>query len=166
MKHMFNRIRQVAPICTSSIAFARWHQRARRHSAVICAKTAEPIDLPFGLWTLVVLGRRKHKLNHIRQVAPIGITWGIQLNCPSVVAMRPYVKFEITLTTCCSYTPCEDELFYCCFFSFFTLLDFKKDLLLVKILFQYLNISNVSVFGNMCVFILYRFLFCCIYSLV
>ena len=116
MKHMFNRIRQVAPICTSSIAFARWHQRARRHSAVICAKTAEPIDLPFGLWTLVVLGRRKHKLNHIRQVAPIGITWGIQLNCPSVVAMRPYVKFEITLTTCCSYTPCEDELFYCCFF--------------------------------------------------
>jgi len=123
---MFNRIRQVAPICTSSIAFARWHQRARRHSAVICAKTAEPIDLPFGLWTLVVLGRRKHKLNHIRQVAPIGITWGIQLNCPSVVAIRPYVKFEITLTTCCSYTPCEDELFYCCFFSFFYTVRFQE----------------------------------------
>jgi len=31
-------------------------------------KTAEPIDLLFGLWTLV--GRRKHKFNHIRQVAP------------------------------------------------------------------------------------------------
>ena len=30
---------------------------------------AEPIDLPFGLWTRV--GRRKHKFNHIRKVAPI-----------------------------------------------------------------------------------------------
>jgi len=37
-------------------------------SAVSCAETAEPIDLPFGLWTLV--GRRKHKFNRIRQVAP------------------------------------------------------------------------------------------------
>jgi len=38
------------------------------HSAVSCAKTAEPIDLPFGLWTQV--GRRQHKFNRIRQVAP------------------------------------------------------------------------------------------------
>jgi len=30
---------------------------------------AEQIDLPFGLWTLV--GRRKHKFNHIRQIAPM-----------------------------------------------------------------------------------------------
>jgi len=30
---------------------------------------AEPIDLPFGLWTLV--SRRKHKFNRIRQVAPM-----------------------------------------------------------------------------------------------
>jgi len=30
---------------------------------------AELIDLPFGLWTLV--GRRKHKFNHICQVAPM-----------------------------------------------------------------------------------------------
>jgi len=53
----------------SSILFARWHQRTRQRSTVSCAKTAEPIDLPFGLWTRVV--RRKHKFNHIRQVAPM-----------------------------------------------------------------------------------------------
>jgi len=28
------------------------------------AQTAEPIDLPFGLWTRV--GRRKHEFNRIR----------------------------------------------------------------------------------------------------
>jgi len=38
---------------------------ARRHYAVSCAKMAEPIDLPFGLWTRV--GRKKHKFNRIRQ---------------------------------------------------------------------------------------------------
>jgi len=32
-----------------------------------CAKTAEPIHLPFRLWTWV--GRRMHKFNCIRQVA-------------------------------------------------------------------------------------------------
>jgi len=32
-----------------------------------CAKTAEPIDLLFGLWTWV--GRREH--NRIRQLAPV-----------------------------------------------------------------------------------------------
>jgi len=30
---------------------------------------AEPIDLPFGLWTWV--GQRKHMFNHTRQVAPM-----------------------------------------------------------------------------------------------
>jgi len=43
-------------------------RHTRRHSAVSCAKMAEPIDLPFGLWTRV--DRRKQKLNRIRQVAP------------------------------------------------------------------------------------------------
>jgi len=56
---------------TSSIIFARWCQCARQHSA--CKKrlnrTTEPIDLPFGLWTMV--GRRKHKFNRILQVAPM-----------------------------------------------------------------------------------------------
>jgi len=53
-----------------------------RLSAVSCAKTAEPIDLPFGLWTHV--SRRKHKFNCIRQVAPT--------NRPSAAAMRPCDK--------------------------------------------------------------------------
>ena len=35
----------------------------------LLAKTAEPISLPFKLWTWV--GRRKHKFNHIGQVAPM-----------------------------------------------------------------------------------------------
>jgi len=43
-------------------------------SAVRCAKTAEPIDLPFALSTRV--GRRMHKFNRIRQVAPI---------CPTIL---------------------------------------------------------------------------------
>jgi len=38
-------------------------------SAVSCAKTAKPIHLPFRLWTRV--GRRTHKYNRIRQVAPM-----------------------------------------------------------------------------------------------
>ena len=37
-------------------------------SAVSCAKMAGLIDLPFGLWTQV--GRKKHKLNCICQMAP------------------------------------------------------------------------------------------------
>jgi len=36
---------------------------------VSCAESAEPIDLPLRLWTLV--GRRKHKFNGICQVAPM-----------------------------------------------------------------------------------------------
>jgi len=47
----------------------RLRQCAWRHCAVSCAKTAEPIDLPFGLWTRV--GRKKHKFNRIFQVAPM-----------------------------------------------------------------------------------------------
>jgi len=67
-------------------------------SAVRCAATAKPIDLPFGLWTLV--GRRKHKFNRICQVVPmcphgrghIGATLRMQLNHPRAPAMRSYVK--------------------------------------------------------------------------
>jgi len=53
--------------------------------------------MPFGWWTRV--GRRKHKFNRIRQVAPtcphgghIGATWRIRLNRLFVAAIRPYVK--------------------------------------------------------------------------
>jgi len=41
----------------------------RSLAVVSCAKTAEPIHLPFRLWTRV--GQRMHKSNHIRQVAPM-----------------------------------------------------------------------------------------------
>jgi len=41
----------------------------RQHSVVSCAKMAETIDLPFGLWSRV--GQKKHKFNRIRQVAPM-----------------------------------------------------------------------------------------------
>jgi len=50
-KHEFNRIRQVAPMCSVSIVFDRWRQCTQGHCAVNYAETAEPIDLPFGLWT-------------------------------------------------------------------------------------------------------------------
>jgi len=44
------------------------HCEVYRLSAVSCAKMAQPIDLPFGLWTWV--GQKKYKFNHICQVAP------------------------------------------------------------------------------------------------
>jgi len=60
-------------------------------------KAAERVDLPFGLWTRA--GRRKHRFNRIRQVAPTcphrkhsGATWRIRLSRPSAAAMRSYVK--------------------------------------------------------------------------
>ena len=37
-KHEFNRMRQMASMCTISIVFVRWRQRTRRQSAVSCAK--------------------------------------------------------------------------------------------------------------------------------
>jgi len=52
------------------------------HCKVSCAKTAEPIDLPFGLWTQV--GRSKHKFNSICQVVP--------MNRASAAAMRPMLN--------------------------------------------------------------------------
>jgi len=36
-------------------------QHARQHSDVSCAKTAEPVKMPFGLWTR--MGPRKHVLD-------------------------------------------------------------------------------------------------------
>jgi len=70
----------------------------------LCARSAEPIDLPFGLWTRV--GRRKHKFSRIRQAAPM---------CPHGKAhwrhladtIEPFVcgsnavLCQITLTTFC-----------------------------------------------------------------
>jgi len=65
---------------------------------VSCKEAAEPIDLPFGLWTLV--RRRKHKFNRIRQMASLP-TWEGTLSPPgeydwtvrpSAATMRSYVK--------------------------------------------------------------------------
>jgi len=64
---------------------------------VSCAKAAEPIDLPFWLWTQV--GRRMHKFNRIRQVVLMCPHW--RTHClhlanttePSVYGGdAPYVK--------------------------------------------------------------------------
>ena len=73
------------------------HCKVQRHSAVICAKTAEPIDVPFGLWTRI--GRKKYKFNRIRQVALCArmgwhsdTTWRIRLDSPSAAAMQLYVN--------------------------------------------------------------------------
>jgi len=57
---------------------------------VRCAKTDELIDLPFGLWTQV--GRRKHKFNCIRQVAPVWPPMRAHWRRPSADAMPPHVK--------------------------------------------------------------------------
>jgi len=75
---------------------------AQWHSLMSCAKMAEPIDLPFGLWTLV--GRRKHKLiifARLLQCAVmgghIGATWQIYnwTVCGGDAALC-----QIILTTC------------------------------------------------------------------
>jgi len=45
------------------------HCKVYAHCAVICAKTSEPINLPFGLCTQV--GRRMHRFSRIRQMVPM-----------------------------------------------------------------------------------------------
>ena len=59
---------------------------ARQHSVVSCVRSTEPIEMQFGLWTLV--GRRKHVLHD----GHIDTTWRVQLNHPCVMAMWPYIK--------------------------------------------------------------------------
>jgi len=57
------------------------------------AKTAEPIEIPFGFWASV--GQRNHVLDGLygRYVL---VSKNAQLNCLSVAAMQPC---QITLTT-------------------------------------------------------------------
>ena len=52
------------PMGRGNFGYRGAHCKVQGLSAISCAKTAEPIDLPFGLWTLVV--RRKQKLLFIR----------------------------------------------------------------------------------------------------
>jgi len=70
---------------------------------VTCAEMAKPINLPFGLWTLVV--RRKHKFSLICQAVPVfprgrapwrHLATTIQLS----VCGGNAVLCQITLTTC------------------------------------------------------------------
>jgi len=68
---------------------------AQPHSAVGCAKMAEPIEMPFGLSTR--MGPRKHLLDGINTDA----TWRIAMNRPCAAAMRLFC--QITLTTCYYY---------------------------------------------------------------
>jgi len=56
------------------------------HSAVSCAKMAELIGMPSGLWTW--MGPRMHVLGGLHT----GATWQIPLNRPCAVAMQPVVK--------------------------------------------------------------------------
>ena len=75
-----------------------------RPSSVVCrsvtlvspAKTAEPINLPFGLWTR--MGRRKHKFNRIHQVAPM-CPHLVNITEPSVCGGNAALR-RSTLTTC------------------------------------------------------------------
>jgi len=71
-----------------------------------CAKTAEPVDMSFGMWTRV--GPRKHVLDWV----DIGVTWRIHSNRPCAAAMHPFlwspyvigqtiIFSYITLTACC-----------------------------------------------------------------
>ena len=68
------------------------------------AKPAEPIEMPFGLWTRV--GRRKQMFNRIRKVAPmcpnVRAHWRNLTNTiePSVCG-GDAVLFQITLTKSC-----------------------------------------------------------------
>ena len=55
-----------------------------------CSETAQPIDLPFGLWTQV--GRRKHKFSLIRQMAPM---------CPHGRAHWRHLANTVEPSVCC-----------------------------------------------------------------
>jgi len=83
---------------------------------VSCAKTTEPIDLQFGLWT-------KHKFSRICQVAPMcrcphgRAHWRHMANTIAA-AMRPYVKllwplvkYAATLSWYCSENATEVSLY-------------------------------------------------------
>jgi len=64
------------------------HCKVQRLFAISCAKTAEPTEMLFGLWTVV--GARRRVLDGVH----IGPTWRIRLNCPCVAVMRPLVKLR------------------------------------------------------------------------
>jgi len=82
---------------------------AQRQSVVSCAKMAEPIDLPFGLWTRV--GQRKHGFNRFCRVAQyalvgghIGATLRTRLNRPSAVCRSRFQQNQRSSVSDISHT--------------------------------------------------------------
>ena len=62
------------------------HCKVQGPSAVSCAKTAEPIEMPFGVWTRMC--PRKHVLDSI--TLTLGATGRIRLNHPCVAEIQPF----------------------------------------------------------------------------
>jgi len=54
------------------------------------AKTAEPIEIPFELWTQV------GPVNHVLYGVHIGATWRMRLNRSCAAAMWPYCQIALT----------------------------------------------------------------------
>ena len=63
------------------------HCKVLGRSAVSCANTAEPIEIPFGV--LSGVGPGKHVIDHGMHIVAI---WRIRLNRLCASATRPYVK--------------------------------------------------------------------------
>jgi len=59
--------------------------------AVSCAKMAEPIEIPFGLWTGVAPSK------HVLHGMHIGAIWQIRLNCPCSAALQK----RLNQSRCC-----------------------------------------------------------------
>jgi len=94
-KHEFSRIRQMAPMCTISIVFARWRQRIRRLSVVSCTKNCWSDQ--FTVWVVDSGGLKE---SQIQSYSP-GHIWHHLANTtePSVCGSDA-VLCQITLTTC------------------------------------------------------------------
>ena len=97
-------------------------RHARRHFAISCAKMAEPIDLPFALWTRV--GQRKHKFNRIYQVATTDGSRRIRINHQSAAAMQPCVKLLWPLVMAALWNRAGHYSFALLFLSSFYLFSF------------------------------------------
>jgi len=96
-----------AEACTRSVIFAKWRQSAPRHSSMSCAKMAQPIDLPFGLWTgtgwgstsLIVFASR---CQYALMGGHIAASWRIRLNhlSASPMCLMPnYFQHLLSLAT-------------------------------------------------------------------
>ena len=76
------------PTCEGAIFVGKRgaHCKVQGLFAMSCAKTAEWMEIPFGMWTCV--GLRKQ----VSDWGDIGINWQIRLNRPYATVLRPYVK--------------------------------------------------------------------------